>query len=115
MNRIELLSKLVKCSHEDDDRSIENVFSKLSHEFKSLYVFYDIIKEHGIDICRFQSPIIEGDEVTFFFQVKGKTKSLKALDKKKISYKKTKIEYLISFSKLDGDIVALTLSRILKG
>lgn len=117
MDRVKLLSNLVECACEETDASVETMFSKLIHEFKSLYVFYDILKETGIDKCRFHTPIIEGDEVTYFFHVSKESqfKKLRKLDGSKKRYKKTKVEYLISFAEMDKDRVALTLSKILKG
>lgn len=115
MDRMELLGRLLKCSIEDDNDDIDKKFGSLIHEFKPLYVFYDILKEVGIEIVRFQPPLIEGDEVTFQFvtSTKGKT-IVNALQGTIRSYKDTDLEFLISVGTYKKGNVTISLSKVLK-
>jgi len=114
MNRIDLLSNLVDCSMNDDDKSIEHIFGKIIHEYKPLYIFYDIIKEYKFSVYKFKSPLIEGDEITFRFNVKKKIKGFGKLNKMIFTYKNSKTDFLCQTHNYKDGNYALTLIKILK-
>ena len=96
MNRLELLKNLVLCSIEDDEETLEHIFGELIYRFKPLYVFYDMLKEETVKVIKFEPPIIEDDEITFIFKIDNNER-FKKYNNMKIKYKKTKLEYLVSY------------------
>lgn len=114
MNRLDLLQKLLECSIEDSEKSIEEVFGRMILHFEPLYVFYDILKNKDMKVLYFETPIIEDNEITFIFKTDAKNiKKIQDLHKKKLQYKESGLFFKISLH-TNRNILYISLTKLLK-